>query len=209
MHVDVIADVVCPWCYLGWHNLRRAMETRPHIPFDLLWRPFLLDGNAPQAGTDKAAYYAQRFGEEPEKIKAMHEGLKAAAAEAGAPLNLDAQKIVPNTIDAHRVLVWAFGDGRGVEAVDRFFAAYFVEGKNLSDLSVLVQLGADIGLDAKVLDDMLRQDFDRDVIINSHNSAIEMGVGGVPAFIFNDKTAAMGARPVEDYVKAIDEAVAT
>jgi predicted DsbA family dithiol-disulfide isomerase len=208
MHVDVIADVVCPWCYIGWRNLRSAIDMKPHIQFDLLWRPFMLDGEAPAAGVDRFTYYAERFGG-PEKFAEMEANVAAAAASIGAPFNLAAQKIRPNTIDAHRVIVWAFGDGRGVEAVDRFFSAYFVEGKNLSDLSVLVELGAEIGLDAKVLDDMIRRDFDRDVIINSHNSAIEMGVGGVPAFIFNNKTATMGARPVEDYAKAIDDAVAT
>ena len=207
VHVDFVADVVCPWCYLGWRSLRMAIDERPHLNFDIVWRPFMLDPNAPAAGMDRTRYYEERFGDA-DKFKEMEAGVVEAATAFGAPLNLAAQKVRPNTVDAHRVIVWAFGEGRRVDAVEKMFAAYFVEGKNLSDFSVLAEIGADLGLDRETIREALRGDSDRDIVINSHNSCIKMGIGGVPALIFDNKTAAMGCQPPEEYLKAIDQAIA-
>jgi predicted DsbA family dithiol-disulfide isomerase len=207
IQVDWVGDLVCPWCYVAWHSFKQTASLRPHYSFNVLWRPFLLDPQAPASGTDRAAYCADKFGGAAafaEKEKSVAQ----AAARLGAPINLAAQKVLPNTVDAHRVVLWAYGRDRGEAAVDALYAAYFVEGRNLSDLDTLAAIAGKVGLEADLVREALRTDDDRDIVFNSHQSCVQMGIEGVPVLIFDSKTAAMGANPPETYAEAADKAAA-
>lgn len=207
MHVDVVADIVCPWCYLGWTSFKKTMGLRPQISFAVTWRPFLLEPDLPQAGVDRMAYYAEKFGDA-EIIQQKDRALEEAAAAIGAPINLAAQRIRPNSIDAHRVLLWAFGHDVGEAAVDAIYAAYFVEGRNLADRETLVAIAASAGLDAEQVRAGLETNDDVDVVMNSHQSCAAMGIEGVPVLVFDNKTAALGANKPEAYAEAADKAAA-
>jgi predicted DsbA family dithiol-disulfide isomerase len=207
MQVDWVGDLVCPWCYVAWHSFKQTAALRPQYQFNVLWRPFLLDPQAPANGADRAAYYAAKFGgaeDFAEKEKTVAE----AAARLGAPMNLALQKVLPNTVDAHRVVLWAYGRDLGPAAVDALYAAYFVEGRNLSDPDVLAEIAGKIGLEADLVREALRTDDDRDIVFNSHQSCVQMGIEGVPVLIFDSKTAAMGANQPEAYAEAADKAAA-
>jgi predicted DsbA family dithiol-disulfide isomerase len=207
MHVDVVADLVCPWCYLGWVSFKQAILLRPQISFSVMWRPFLLEPEIPETGMDRTEYYVRKFGSA-ETFQEKERAVEDAAERLGAPINLAAQRVHPNTIDLHRIVLWAYGHDCGEAAVDALYAAYFVEGKNLADLETLVEVGASAGLDADQLRDSLLANGDRDVVINSHQSCSAMGIEGVPVVVFDNKTAALGANKPEAYAEAADKAAA-
>jgi predicted DsbA family dithiol-disulfide isomerase len=153
------------------------------------------------------AYYAEKFGDAAQFAE-MEKSVADAAARLGAPINLAAQKVLPNTVDAHRVVLWAYGRDQGAAAVDALYAAYFVEGRNLSDLDTLAEIAGGVGLEVDLVREALRTDDDRDIVFNSHQSCVQMGIEGVPVLIFDGKTAAMGANPPEAYAEAADKAAA-
>jgi predicted DsbA family dithiol-disulfide isomerase len=208
LHIDFFADVICPWCYVGWEAVKRALEARPHIAAALAWRNFLLNPDHPKAGTDRRAFYAQRFAADPERAAATRTALLQAAEAAGAPIDLDAAAILPNTIDAHRLIHWAAGQGCAEAAIDTLFAAYFVHGENIGEPAVLRAIAARIGLDEALIGDLLAGDADEGTILSYHGVAHRLGVSGVPVAIFQRKTMAMGAETPERYGKAIDAALA-
>ena len=208
LHIDFFADVVCPWCYVGWEAMKRAIELRPHIDATLAWRNFLLSPDQPKEGADRLAYYAKRAAADPERAAATREALMQAADAAGAPLDLNAARIMPNTVDAHRVIHWAAGQNKAEAAIDALFAAFFVRGDNIGDADVLGDVAQSIGLDGALVRELLASDADVATIKQYHEAAHRMGVSGVPVAIFQRKTMAMGAESPERYGKAIDAALA-
>jgi predicted DsbA family dithiol-disulfide isomerase len=206
--VDLYADPTCPWCYVGWRSLHRAAEQRPDVVLHLIWRPFLLRPDAPAEGVDRRAHFAERMPQDPERWTAMREALVAAAAEAGAPLDLDAPKRVPSAIDAQRLLLWAQGQDRLAPVVEALFAAYWVEGRDFGEADVLVDVALAGGLDGEVVRHLLTTDADRDAVLAHHESAHRLGVAGVPAMIFNRRVARVGADAPATYVRAIDVSLA-
>jgi predicted DsbA family dithiol-disulfide isomerase len=207
MHVDVVADIVCPWCYIGWTAFRKMIATRPQFSFAVTWRPFLLEPDIPPAGVDRIKHYGPRFGGV-EAFLEKERGVEEAAARAGLSLNLSAQRIRPNSMDAHRIVLWAYGQDRGEAAVDAIYAAYFVEGRNLADRETLVAVAGEAGLDPDLVRTALNGDDDRDVVFNSHQSCAAMGINGVPVLVFDNKTGVMGANGPEAYAQAADKAAA-
>ncbi|MBI1250960.1 MAG: disulfide bond formation protein DsbA [Alphaproteobacteria bacterium] len=208
IHIDFFADVICPWCYVGWEAVKRAVEQRPHLAATLAWRTFALNPDSPKEGVDRQAYYAQRAAADPDRAKATREALIAAAEAAGAPMDLNAAAILPNTIDAHRVIHWAAGQGRAESMIDALFAAYFVRGENIGDARVLAALAGGVGLDGALIAELLASDADVETMLHFHMAAHRLGVSGVPVAIFQRKTMAMGAETPERYGKAIDAALA-
>jgi predicted DsbA family dithiol-disulfide isomerase len=207
MHVDIVADLVCPWCYLGWTSFKKTMAMRPQISFALTWRPFLLEPDLAETGVDRAEYYIRKFGDA-EMVAQKDRAVEEAAANIGAPINLAAQRVRPNSIDAHRIVLWAFGHDCGEAAVDALYAAYFVEGRNLAQRETLVSIAGGVGLEADLVRASLENGDDRDVVLNSHQSCAAMGIEGVPVLVFDNKTAALGANKPEAYAEAADKAAA-
>jgi predicted DsbA family dithiol-disulfide isomerase len=202
--VDFFADLTCPWCYVGWESLKRATEARPDLALNLAWRNFLLNPDAPREGYDRRAYLEAKFTDR-ERLKTILEALAKAAQAANAMLHLDAPTRLPNTIDAHRLIHWAAGQGQAEAAIDRLFSVYWIEGRDIGEAATLAQIASDIGLDAALVLDLLAGDADRDTILKLHDAAVRLGVTGVPVAIINGKALVIGAESPENYGKALDK----
>ena len=206
MQIDVVSDTVCPWCFIGKRRLARALEMRPEIAFDVQWRPYQLDPNIPREGVDRASYMKAKFGDGP-RVAAMSESLKAEGLREGISFAFEKIDRRPNTIDSHRLIRWAAVAGMQDAVVERLFAAYFLEGRDIGDPGVLEFLAADVGLDSVQVAELLADDTDRAAVEREAKLAGEMGITGVPTFIFASKYVISGAREAEVLVRVIDKAL--
>lgn len=208
VRIDFFADLVCPWCYVGWEALKRAAEARPHLTASVSWRNFMLAPETPPEGYDRREYLAKRYGAEPERVAGAGDALRAAADAAGVPLNLDAATRMPNTLDGHRLVHWAASVGRAEAAIDELFGAYFVEGRDIGQADVLCDAAEKIGLDRAQIADLLKTGAERAEIYTLHEAAVTAGVTGVPVAILNRKAVLMGAETPENYGQAMDRVTA-
>jgi len=206
MQIDIISDTVCPWCYIGKRRLARALEMRPEIEFDIQWRPYFLDATVPREGADRRTYMAAKFGNS-ERREAMTEALKAEGAKEGIAFEFDKIERRPNTLDSHRLIRWAATAGIQDTVVERLFAAYFLEGRDIGDPAVLEFLAADVGLDSIEVAELLAGDTDLANVEREAKLAGEMGITGVPTFIFSSKYVLSGARESDVLVQVIDKAL--
>jgi len=206
MQIDVVSDTVCPWCFIGKRRLARALEMRPEIAFDVQWRPYQLDPNITREGVDRASYMKAKFGDGP-RVAAMSESLKAEGLREGISFAFEKIDRRPNTIDSHRLIRWAATAGIQETVVERLFAAYFLEGRDIGDTGVLEFLAADVGMDSIQVAELLADDTDRAAVEREANLAGEMGITGVPTFIFASKYVISGAREAEVLVQVIDKAL--
>jgi predicted DsbA family dithiol-disulfide isomerase len=202
--IDVVSDVVCPWCYVGQKRLERAIAIAPEIAVDVRWRPFQLDPTIPPEGRDRKRYMLDKFGSE-ERIREIHDRLEGIGAEEGIAFNFAAIKFSPNTLDAHRVIRWAGTAGEGVQnrLVRRLFELNFEEGANLGDHSVLIAAARDADMDSSIVETLLPTDADRENVRSEIATATRMGVQGVPCFLFEGRYAVMGAQDAESLADAI------
>ena len=190
--IDVVSDVVCPWCYLGEKRLEAALADAPR-PVAVRWRPYQLDPMIPEGGLDRAEYMAKKFGKSG-RLQSVHDNLTRLGAEVGVPFAFDKIKRAPNTLDAHRLVRWASSAGVQARVVDRLFKAYFVEGRDIGDRSVLTEIGGESGLDAELVEKLLAEGADVDLVREEIAQAQAMGVSGVPFFIFAGRIGVPGAQ---------------
>jgi predicted DsbA family dithiol-disulfide isomerase len=201
MEIDIVSDVVCPWCFLGKRKLDAAMKQVPNFTYELRWRPFQLDPTIPPEGMARQDYMGRKFG--PEKIAAIHARLEEAGREDGVAFAFDKITRSPNTLDAHRLIRWAQGSGKQSEIVDRLFTLYFIEGADIGDRHVLIEVAREYGLDADLMARLMVEGVDIGPVREEISTAARMGVSGVPFFIFNGKYAVSGAQPVDGLVGVI------
>ncbi len=207
IQIDIVSDVVCPWCFIGKRNLTRALELVPEIACAISWRPYQLDPTIPPGGLDRKTYMAQKF-PDAGKRETVVASLMAAAGGAGLSFNLEAIARSPNTLDAHRLIHWARGQGLDSLMVERLMSAYFIDGLDIGDRVVLVQLAADVGMEADIIARLLAGDADRQTVEADIEKYRAMGVTGVPCFIFINSVAMMGAQPPEALAGAIRQVAA-
>lgn len=205
--IDVVADVVCPWCYLGWRRLKSAVALRPALDARLIWRPYQLDPTLPEEGVDRRRYMANKF-KDPDKLKAVHAALVEGGAEEGVRFDFDAIEIAPNTNAAHRLIRWALTAGVQDEVVEALFKAYFTDGLDIGDPMVLGDIAEAAGMERLVVLQLLSEGADKDAVSREHAMAVQGGVTGVPFAIFAGKVAVVGAETPERIVQAIDQALA-
>ena len=201
LEIDVVSDVVCPWCYLGKRKLDAAMKQVDAFTYDVRWRPFQLDPTIPPEGIARAEYMARKFG--PEKIAAIHARLEEAGQEEGIAFAFDKITRSPNTLDAHRLIRWAQSSGKQSAIVERLFSLYFVEGQDIGDRQILIQIAKEVGLDADLIARLFVEGVDIIPVQEEISTAARMGISGVPFFIFGGKYAVSGAQPVDALVGVI------
>lgn len=206
LSIDVVSDVVCPWCYVGKKRLELALAMVPEIQADIHWRPFQLDPTIPQEGIPRRAYMEKKFGSL-DKIAPIHERLTEMGQDLGIPFHFSAIEISPNTLDAHRLIRWAFGE-RQDGMVETLFRAFFVEGLNLADRNILAKLAAQCGFNADDIKAALDSDEDRDAVIGEIAAAQDLGIQGVPFFIFGQRYAVSGAETPKHLASAIRQTIA-
>lgn len=204
--IDLVADVVCPWCYLGWRRVKSAVALRPDAEPLIVWRPYQLDPTLPEQGIDRKAYMAGKF-KDPVKLKAVHTALVEAGAEEGIVFNFEDIALSPNTSAAHRLIRWAHGAGKQDAVVEGLFAAYFTQGRDIGDPQVLAKIGAAAGMDPVVILGLLAEGTDKETIAREHAMAVQGGITGVPFAIFGGKLAVVGAESRENIAQAIDKAL--
>lgn len=204
--LDILSDPVCPWCYIGKAYLDRALEQRPNHPFVIEWHPFQLNPEMPREGISRSAYVEAKFGGV-EGVKRANAPVLEHAERAGIEMNLDAIQRSPNTLDAHRLIMWAGIEGRQTAIVSSLFRAYFVEGRDIGDQDTLADIADACGMDASVVLRLLATDEDTQTIRDKDTSAREMGVNSVPTFIVASQHAVPGAQPSELWLKVMDEII--
>ncbi|SEP59591.1 DsbA family oxidoreductase [Thalassovita taeanensis] len=205
--LDILSDPICPWCYIGKTQLDRALEARPDHPFVIEWHPFQLNPEMPREGVDRRAYLEAKFGGKEKAIK-VYSQIAQHAQDAGLEINFEAMDRTPNTLDAHRLIHWAGIEGRQTAVVSALFAAYFREGRDIGDHDVLADIADSCGMDASLVQRLLKSDSDEQEIRDRDVSAREMGVSAVPTFIVASQHAVPGAQPTELWLKVMDEMVA-
>ena len=206
MQIDIVSDTVCPWCFIGKRRIARAMAMRPNVKFEVFWRPYRLDPTVPREGVDRRAYLKAKFGDTP-RSSAMGEAIRAEGASEGIAFAFDKIAKTPNTLDSHRLVHWAGGAGVQDAVVEALFRAYFIDGKDVGDASVLTALALEAGMDGALVELLLAGDSDLEPVEREAGMASEMGISGVPTFIFDGKYMISGAREPELLVRVIDKAL--
>lgn len=211
LHVDVVSDVVCPWCFIGKRRLAAALAAVAveHADPDVRvnWHPFQLNPDLPPEGVDRRSYLENKFGG-PERAAQIYERVRAAGATVDIAFAFDRIERQPNTLDAHRLISWAQARGAGDAIVDVLFRAYFLDGRAIGDRDVLADIAGEAGLDHDAARTMLASDEGADTIRALDRRVRELGVDGVPFFIFGDKVAVSGAQEPAVLADAIRQALA-
>jgi predicted DsbA family dithiol-disulfide isomerase len=203
IRIDVVSDVVCPWCFIGKRRLEKALALKPEIPVEVHWHPYFLNDWIPREGIARSEYLTTKFGS-PERYAGIAQRVSAAAAEEGLDYAMDKIGRQPNTLDAHRLIRWAEGIGKAAEMKQKLMDLYFTDGADLSNRAVLVQAAADVGLDADDINEALASDQDVEEVAREATAAKEAGIEGVPCFIFGSKFAVSGAQAPEYLAEAIE-----
>ncbi len=202
--IDVVSDVVCPWCFIGKRRLEKALTLKPDIPVEVRYHPYFLNPWVPREGIARDDYLTQKFGS-PERYKQIAGRVSAAAAAEGLTYAVDKMKRQPNTLDCHRLILWAQSSGKAPQMKQRLMDLYFTEGGDLSDRDVLVKAAADLGMDANTVREMLASDADVDRVEAAANTAKEAGIDGVPTFIIGGVAAISGAQDPQVLANAIEQ----
>jgi predicted DsbA family dithiol-disulfide isomerase len=203
--IDVVSDVVCPWCFIGKRRLEKALALNPGIPVEVHWRPYFLNDWIPREGISREEYLTTKFGS-PARYKDIAQRVAQAAASEGLTYAIDDISRQPNTLDAHRLIRWAEGIGKAAEMKQKLMDLYFTQGADLTNRAVLVQAAADIGLDPEDVGAALASDQDVAQMEQEALAAKEAGIEGVPCFIFGGKFAVSGAQAPEYLADAIARA---
>lgn len=207
MQIDVISDTVCPWCYIGKRRLERAMRLRPQIAFDVRWRPFQLDPTTPPEGVDRKAYMERKFGSS-DKIKPIHNALLKAGEDEGLLFAFEKITRTPNTINSHRLIRWSHSIGVQDAVVELLFRRYFMDGADIGQISTLIEIGTEAGMDAELVEELLNSDADLEKVVHEDTMARKIGIQGVPTFLIGGKMLVSGAQDAEVLARAIDRVAA-
>jgi predicted DsbA family dithiol-disulfide isomerase len=201
--IDMVSDVVCPWCFIGKRRLEKAIALKPAIPVAVRFRPYFLNPWVPREGIGREEYLTTKFGS-PERYRAIAQRVAQAAAAEGLTYALDGIKRQPNTLDCHRLILWAGENAARMK--QRLMDLYFTEGGDLTDRETLVRAAADCGLDAALVRQRLAGDDDVASLEQEAASAKEAGIDGVPCFILGGLVAVQGAQAPEYLAQAIERA---
>ena len=205
VRIDVVSDVVCPWCFIGKRRLEQAIALAPDVPVEVHYHPYFLNDWIPPQGISRNEYLTKKFGS-PERYKDIAGRVSAAAAQEGLTYAIDKVNRQPNTTDSHRLIHWADQIGQGPQMKQRLMELYFSEGADLSDKNVLVKAASDIGLDAADVARKLDSDADLALVSQQVEQAKSAGIQGVPFFIFDDAYAVSGAQAAEQLAGVIRKA---
>lgn len=210
MKIEIWSDIMCPYCYLGKTKFEMALaQIGEADKIEIIWKSFQLDPSIPEGKSNLSnyEYVAQKYGWSLERSQQAHEGIAQAGREVGLTYNFEKMQVA-NTFKAHRLIQYAQTKGLGSIAEDCFFKAYFTEGKDLSDTVTLIEIGKNIGLTEKDVEQALNDNTYADAVDRDILEARSLQISGVPFFIFDRKYAVSGAQPPEVFVQALQQALA-
>jgi predicted DsbA family dithiol-disulfide isomerase len=205
VRIDIVSDVVCPWCFIGKKRLENAVAMKPDVPVELHWRPYFLNDWIPREGISREQYLTTKFGGV-DRYKGIAQRVAAAAQAEGLTYAMDKISRQPNTLDAHRLIRWAGETGKAAEMKQTLMDFYFTQGADLTDRETLVRAASTVGLDAERVRADLGSDKDVAEIEREAEAAKEAGIQGVPMFIFDGRFAVSGAQAPETLAEAIERA---
>ena len=206
--IDIVHDLVCPWCYLGVRRLGRTLARRPDLAVELQWRPFLLNPDMPRAGMPRADYVMRKFGGE-ERARRLYGSITEIGQAEGVLFRFDRIRRTPSSVDAHRLVRWGARFGRAAELVEAIFAAHFSDGRDIGDSGALAAIAASCGLRAGAAHAYLVSDADTETVHADNLRAHRLGINGVPCFVIAGRHAIAGAQEPEVIERLLDVAVAT
>ena len=204
MKIEIWSDVICPFCYIGKRNLETALEQFAEKKnIEIEWKSFQLDPTIPEeANESHTEYLVKRKGMPAEQVEGMLANVTEMAKKVGLEYHLD-QSVIVNSQKAHQLIQFAKSKKLGNEAEERLFKAFFTEGKNIADTEILVQLGKDFGLDESEIKANLEDEKFKYEIAQDIQEAQNIGVTGVPFFVFDRKYAVSGAQPTEAFLETL------
>lgn len=207
MNIDIWSDVVCPFCYIGKRRLEGALAQFPHRDsVTLIWHSFQLDpGLEPEAGKDLYTYLAERKGMSADQSVRMHQQVTDLAAEAGLEYRFD-RVVVANSFNAHRLIQLAKREASADAVEERLFRAYFTEGLDIADHETLIRLGTEAGLEAPAIREVLTSEAFAIEMRADIAAAEQIGVRGVPFFVFDERYAISGAQPESLFLQTLEHA---
>lgn len=205
LKIDIVSDVVCPWCYIGKRRLEKAVDQlKDDYTFELRYLPFQLSPETPAEGENTKERLVAKFGSQ-ERYDQIIRQVTGVAAGEGLQFNLENQKVSPNTRGLHRLIGFALQQGKQLEMVETLFKAYFEEALDLTQTETVVQLAEGIGLNSEKVRAVLTGDAGSEQLDTQLYQNRLMGVSGVPYYIINDKYAVSGAQPTELFLEALPE----
>jgi predicted DsbA family dithiol-disulfide isomerase len=206
VHIDVISDVVCPWCFLGKRRLDAAVRMVPEIQVRVMFRPFFLDPTIPREGMSRHDYLVGKFGEG--ALDGIHDQLIAIGKAEGVPYRFDLITRSPNSLNAHRLLRWAAVAGTQPQVLEALFMAYWSWGQDIGDIEVLKTVAIVNGFRGEDIERVLKSDEGVKDVLEEVAMAERIGVTGVPTFILNSKHGVVGAQPADVLANAIRKVAA-
>jgi predicted DsbA family dithiol-disulfide isomerase len=212
LRIDIVSDVVCPWCIIGYKQVEKALTLLPDpVEAEIHWHPFELNPDMPPEGEDAGQHIARKYGRSPDEGKAVRERIKGTAAELGFVFGDMGARRLYNTFDAHKLLTRAgseYGWEKQTELKLALFSAYFQRGKDVSDRAVLLDIAENIGLDRAACEAWLADETLAREVRGEESYWINENVSGVPAIIFDGKYMVPGAQSAETFAQVIGKVLA-
>lgn len=201
--IEVVHDLVCPWCYLGVRRLIRTLRRRPDIQFDLTWRPFLLNPDMPRVGMARPDYVVRKFGGE-DRARRLYATITEVGRTEGLQFRFDRIRRTPSSVDAHRLARYAGRFGHASEMIEALFAAHFSEGCDIGDHDVLAGIAGTFGMDPLEARRFLASDQETEAVHADNLRAHRLGINGVPCFVVEGTHAIAGAQEPEVIERLLD-----
>ncbi len=206
LQIEVVFDLVCPWCYLGVHRLRRTLRGRPDLGADLLWRPFLLNPDIAPGGVSRHDYMLRKFGGE-ERARRLHATIAELGKAEGLRFAFDRIRRIPPSLDAHRLVRFADRQGLADTVVHALFEAYFCQGQDIGDHAALTAIAEAVGLDPAATRRFLAGPQEAEAVHADNLRAHRLGINGVPCFVVQGRHAIAGAQEPEVLERLLDVAL--
>jgi predicted DsbA family dithiol-disulfide isomerase len=204
--IEVVFDLVCPWCFLGIRRLRRLLRSRPDVAVELLWRPFLLNPDLAPHGVPRHDYMVRKFGGE-DRARRLHGTITEFGRAEGLDFRFDRIRRVPHSLDAHRLVRWAGRFGAADGMVEAILQAYFAEGADIGDAAVLAAIAVREGLDGIAARRFLATGAEVEAVHADNLRAHRLGINGVPCFVVAGRHAIAGAQEPEVLERLLDVAL--
>jgi predicted DsbA family dithiol-disulfide isomerase len=203
--IDVVSDVVCPWCYIGKRRLEKAVdELSSTYDFDIEYHPFELNPTTPESGFNQKEYLTKKFGGE-DRYKELTARVAGVAAEEGLSFEFSKQSVSPNTRKAHSLIQFARGQGKQLAVKEAFMKAYFTDGIDLSKKENVADVAIRAGLDKEKVENVLADENAPIQIALAEQELSKLGISGVPFYIINNKYGISGAQSADTFMKAFHE----
>ena len=206
LKIEIYSDVICPWCFLGKRRLEESVQALGEkSEVEISYLPFELNPSTPLEGVDRKKYLEDKYGG---SIHSAHHRLEQMGKEAGIHYDFESQQKIPNTFNAHRVIWLAEKEGVQAKVVEALFSAYFTEARDLGDKKVLADAAASAGLNRAKVEKLLEGETGTEEVRALEEKAYNLGITGVPFFVFNGKSAVSGAQSQETFNKILAELTA-